>query len=142
MPLENKSATLTRRVTETDLASSHADVADEHYPKVLSSPAMLSLMERACAELLKDELGDEQLSVGVKTKFDHRAPTALGQMYSATATFIKQEGGLFLFDVSASDASGAIGGGTHARAIVHREAIEDRAAQRSAFLDRNREREQ
>ncbi|MFM0229632.1 hotdog domain-containing protein [Paraburkholderia sediminicola] len=92
---------------------------------------MLSLMERACADLLKGDIGPGQLSVGVSTKFDHLAPTALGETIAATATFTRQEGRLFWFDVSVSDASGTVGSGSHARALVSRETIEQ-AAQRRA----------
>lgn len=131
MPLPNASTTLSREVNVTDLASSYADSPGESYPDVLCSPAMLSLMERACADLLKGETVPGHLSVGVSTKFDHLAPTALGETIAATATFSRQDGRLFWFDVSVSDSSGIVGRGSHARALVSRETIEQAARKRA-----------
>jgi predicted thioesterase len=131
MPLPNASTTLSREVSVSDLASSFADSPGESYPEVLCSPAMLSLMERACADLLKGDAAPDHLSVGVSTKFEHLAPTALGETITATATFSRQERHLFWFDVSVSDASGIVGRGSHARALVSRETIEQTARKRA-----------
>ena len=123
-------ATLTRLVAEQDLASAFGNEADEKYPDVMSTPAMLALMERACAELMRTELNEGQLSVGVNTRLTHSAPTSIGIEVSATATFKAREGNLFVFDVVANDPKGQVGSGTHARAIVERATIEKKAASR------------
>ncbi|SAK59856.1 Fluoroacetyl-CoA thioesterase [Caballeronia fortuita] len=125
-----RAATLTHTVTHADLASAHARDAGERYPDVLSTPALLSLIERACADVLRDVVGEGQLSVGVTTHLNHLAPTPLGADVSATATFRDIDGALYWFDVVASDALGPVGTGSHARAIVERAAIEARAAKR------------
>ncbi|GJH21616.1 thioesterase [Caballeronia novacaledonica] len=125
-----RAATLTHTVTSADLASAHAQGAGERYPDVLSTPALLSLIERACAETLLDAVGDGKLSVGVTTHLNHLAPTPLGAEVSATATFRDLEGALYWFDIVASDAGGPVGTASHARAIVERSAIEARAAKR------------
>ncbi|GJH25775.1 thioesterase family protein [Caballeronia novacaledonica] len=125
-----RAATLTHTVTSADLASAHARGTGERYPDVLSTPALLSLIERACAEALLDAVGDGQLSVGVTTHLNHLAPTPLGAEVSATATFRDLEGALYWFDIVASDAGGPVGTASHARAIVERSAIEARAAKR------------
>lgn len=130
-----RSATLTHTVTSADLASAHAHAEGERYPDVLSTPALLALIERACAELLRGELRDGQLSVGVTTHLNHLAPTPPGLDVSATATFRATEGALHWFDIVASDAGGAVGTASHARAIVERAAIEARAARKHAHIN-------
>jgi fluoroacetyl-CoA thioesterase len=123
-------ATLKRLVGTSDLASAYGNDADEQYPEVMSTPAMLALMERACAEIMRSELKDGQLSVGVNTQLTHSAPTPIGVEVSATATFKSVDGNLYVFEVVANDPKGPVGRGTHARAIVDRTAIEKRAASR------------
>ncbi|SAK81861.1 Fluoroacetyl-CoA thioesterase [Caballeronia hypogeia] len=125
-----RAATLTHTVADADLASAHARAAGERYPDVLSTPALLALIERACAEVLRDSVGEGQLSVGVTTHLNHLAPTPPGMEVSATATFRDSEGALYWFDVVASDAHGPVGTASHARAIVERSVIEARAAKR------------
>ena len=125
-----KAATLTHTVTSADLASAHARNANERYPDVLSTPALLALIERTCADVLRDAVGDGQLSVGVTTHLNHIAPTPPGVDVCATATFRDIEGALYWFDVVASDPLGPVGTASHARAIVERSAIEARAAKR------------
>jgi fluoroacetyl-CoA thioesterase len=127
---KGRTATLTHTVTSDDLASAHARSAGERYPDVLSTPALLALIERACADVLRDEVADGQLSVGVTTHLNHLAPTPPGIEVSATATFRDIDGSLYWFDVVASDAAGPVGTASHARAIVDRSAIEARAAKR------------
>ncbi|AFQ50100.1 thioesterase [Burkholderia sp. A9] len=123
-------ATLKRRVAVQDLASAFGNDSDETYPDVMSTPAMLGLMERACAEIMRGELEDGQLSVGVTTQLTHSAPTPVDAQVSATASFRGREGSLFVFDVVVHDPKGQVGSGTHARAIVDRAAIEKKAASR------------
>ena len=124
------SATLKRIVGAQDLASAFGNGADEAYPDVLSTPALLALIERACAEVMRCELEAGQLSVGVHTQLTHSAPTPVGAEVSATATFNRRDGKLFVFDVVAHDSNGPVGSGTHARAIVDRATIERKAAAR------------
>ncbi|BAN27806.1 thioesterase family protein [Caballeronia insecticola] len=128
-----RAATLTRTVTAADLASAYAQAEGERYPDVLSTPALLALIERACADAMRDAVGAAQLSVGVTTHLNHLAPTPLGADVSATATFRGIEGALYWFDVVAADAGGPVGTASHARAIVERAAIEARAAKRRAL---------
>jgi fluoroacetyl-CoA thioesterase len=108
--------TVSMRVRNSDLASAFAEADGERYPHVLSTPALLGLMERACAQVMAVEVGEGQLSVGVKTEISH--------------TLRAIEGALYWFDVEATDPSGPVGIATHARAIVDRASIERRAQQR------------
>lgn len=123
-------ATLKRLVSGQDLASAFGNGSEESYPDVMSTPAMLALMERACAEIMRSELKDGQMSVGVTTQLTHSAPTPVGAEVIATANFRGREGNLYVFDIVARDSKGQVGSGTHARAIVDRAAIEKKAASR------------
>jgi fluoroacetyl-CoA thioesterase len=122
--------TVSLRVREADLASAFAGSNGEQYPDVLSTPALLGLMERACARAMAADVDEHHLSVGVKTELAHLQPTAPHVDVTARATLTAIEGALYWFDIEASDNAGAIGRGRHARAIVARASIEQRAEQR------------
>lgn len=122
------------RVKESDLAAHFAEGGDEAYPEVWATPSMVALMERACAQLLKPLLTDDEMSVGAMVHITHTAPTPLGSKVSATATYRGREGRLFLFHVTCSDAHGQVGQGTHSRAIVSRKKIVSFAQQRASSL--------
>ncbi|RQS61583.1 thioesterase [Burkholderia sp. Bp8963] len=132
---DGATATLSRRVGTQDLASAYGNGTEERYPDVMSTPAMLALMERACAEIMRGELKEGQLSVGVNTQLTHSAPTPVGVEVTATATFRSMDGSLYVFDVVANDPKGQVGRGTHARAVVDRAGIEKRAASRKTVHD-------
>lgn len=122
--------TVFMRVRNSDLASAFAEENGERYPHVLSTPALLGLMERACAQAMAAEVGEGQLSVGVKTEISHTQPTALDVDVLARATLRSIEGPLYWFDVEATDPAGPVGVAKHARAIVDSASIERRAQQR------------
>ncbi|APW37317.1 hypothetical protein RD110_09030 [Rhodoferax koreense] len=119
-------------VTPGDLASEYAVTSGENYPSVLATPAMLALLERACAQLLQPLLKPDQLSVGAAVEITHTAPTAVGETVRAEARFSHLDGRLYWFDVTVRDAAGLIGQGRHARAIVSQTMVSVRAETRRA----------
>ena len=123
-------ATVSMHVRDADLASAFAETEVEHYPHVLSTPALLGLMERACAKAMVSALSKGQLSVGVNTDMSHTQPTALDVLVTATATLSKVEGALYWFDVEAADPAGIVARARHARSIVDHVQIEQRAERR------------
>lgn len=122
----------TREVTVVaDMAAkSSGKDPGEAYPAVLSTPSLVSEMERAAAALLQDSLGEGQVSVGVAVDISHLAPTPIGHQLRSHARFAAREGKLFCFDVWSEDASGVVGTGKHSRAIVEIVRIESAAAGR------------
>lgn len=122
--------TVTLTVGPRDLASAHAAGDGEAYPDVLSTPAVVALLERACAALLRPLLAEGELSVGARMTIAHTAPTPPGMEVRGRAEFLRQEQRLFLFRVQAEDAAGVIATGEHARAIVPRARVEAAARQR------------
>lgn len=85
---------------------------------VLATPAMIVEMERAACTLLARFLEPGQTSVGISMAVLHTAATPLGMEVEAAAEITAAEGRRVDFIVSARDAAGEIGSGTHSRVIV------------------------
>ncbi|WP_152032261.1 thioesterase family protein [Pseudomonas silesiensis] len=119
-------------VTLSMTANSFATRPGESYPAVLSTPFLVSELERVCAALLVPLLTEGKVSVGVSVDIEHLAPTPVGSTLRSHARFVGQEGKLYWFEVWSEDPAGSVGRGKHARAIVDLSAIEKRAASRSS----------
>ncbi len=89
--------------------------------RVLSTPAMMALMENAAMLCVAPSLPDDSTTVGSRMNSSHLRPTAEGQTITATATLLNIEGRKLTFAVTASDGKGIIGEGTHVRYIVNRQ---------------------
>jgi predicted thioesterase len=125
-------ATATLRVEERDLASalSHAFEGTDEFPAVFATSRLVALMEVAAARVLSPSLEEGELSVGVTVDIIHTAATPPGTTVVATATLVRVEGKLFVFDVLAADDAGEIGRGTHKRAVITTARLLDGAAKR------------
>lgn len=88
--------------------------------EVFGTPFMLGLMEFAAMHCIQSELPEGKGTVGVDISSTHLAPTPVGMKVSATAevTSVSANGKMITFKVTASDAEGLIGEGTHTRAII------------------------
>ena len=115
-PGSTASARLT--VGPQDLASSVGLDPGDEFPGVFATARLVALMEIASARILRPHLAPGELSVGVSIDVAHTAATPPGATVTATASFVRKEGKLFLFEVLAVDGAGEIGRGTHRRAIV------------------------
>lgn len=134
-PESSISATFT--VQRSDLASVISADTTDQFPMVLATSRLVAFMEITCARLLNPHVGTGKLSVGVRIDITHSAPTPEGAQVSATATFVGQEGKLYLFDVVASDSGGEIGRARHTRAIVGTERLMAGAQKRVAATYKN-----
>jgi fluoroacetyl-CoA thioesterase len=86
---------------------------------VLSTPAMIGLMERTSVELTTPYLNENEQTVGIHVDVRHRAPTRIGQRITITAELVEMEGNKLRFSlVAANDEGVKIGEGTHRRAII------------------------
>lgn len=86
---------------------------------VLSTPAMIGLMERTSVELMTPYLSPNEQTVGVHVDVRHRAPTRIGQKVTITAELLEIKGNKLRFSVVATNEEGVkIGEGTHRRAII------------------------
>ena len=118
-------------VGTNDLASSISSEHGDSFPAVLATARMVALMETAAARVMQPLLGPGELSVGVTVEITHIAPTPPGVLVTATARYTGREGKLFVFEITAHDQGGEIGRGSHKRAIVETERLQQVAAKRN-----------
>jgi predicted thioesterase len=109
-----KSATVSTKVDEGNTALA---VGSGSLP-VFATPMMIALMEQAACAVLSDGLPDGETSVGTLINVQHSAASSIGSIVTATATITAMFGRKIIFQVTASDNKGEIGGGTHERVIV------------------------
>lgn len=117
-------------VQAADTASALSISPEDQFPEVFATSRMIALMELAAARLMKSDLKDGELSVGVSLNVRHTAPTPVGAKVRAVATYLGTDGKLFRFRVEALDDAGSIGDGEHVRAIVSTERLLAGAARR------------
>jgi len=87
---------------------------------VLSTPAMIGLMERTSVELTTPYLDENEQTVGIHVDVKHFAPTRIGQSVTITVELSEVNGNKLRFAVSAANDQGVqIGAGIHRRALIH-----------------------
>lgn len=103
-------------VTDADTASALGSGGLE----VLATPRMIALMENAAYSCLQSALPEGKSSVGVKMDVEHVSPTPVGMEVRVTAevSAISENRKMVDFKVTAYDAAGLIGQGTHRRAVI------------------------
>ncbi len=84
----------------------------------LSTPTMIALMEGAAIAAIADSLEPGTSSVGTRIDVRHLAPTPVGMRVAAEARVVEVDRRRISFAVSAFDAVGPIGEGTHDRFVV------------------------
>jgi fluoroacetyl-CoA thioesterase len=86
---------------------------------VLSTPAMIGLIERTCVELTTPYLEEHEQTVGIHVDMRHTAPTKIGQSVTVAVQVLEVKENKIRFSVSAHNDQGAkIGEGFHRRAII------------------------
>ncbi|MBQ2787329.1 MAG: thioesterase family protein [Bacteroidaceae bacterium] len=85
---------------------------------VFATPAMAALMENAAMLAVAAHLPDGSTTVGGSLNIQHIKPSGVGAEIHATAVLTAVSGRKLLFDVTAHDANGIIGKGTHERFVV------------------------
>jgi predicted thioesterase len=122
-------------------------VAEEHTAqhigsggvRVLATPQMVLLMERAGVAAVDHLLPKGYRTVGVRLDIGHLAPTPTGFEVTARAELIEVKGRRLIFRVSAHDRSlekardqiELVGEGTHQRAIINVRKFGERVAQKA-----------
>jgi fluoroacetyl-CoA thioesterase len=109
--------TITRTVGEGDTAS----VYGSGLLDVLSTPAMIALMEQTAMKAVEACLNDGEGTVGTEVNIRHLKATKVGKAVTCTATLQEVNGKRLLFHVEASDDEGKIGEGRHERFIIENE---------------------
>lgn len=85
-----------------------------------STPAMISLMERAAIAAVDPYMEEGQTSVGFEVNVRHLAPSDIGATVIAHAELVEVNRNRLNFNVEAYDGDRKIGEGTHRRAIIER----------------------
>jgi len=85
---------------------------------VLSTPAMIALMEASALAAIDPVLPDGQASVGIEISVRHLSATPVGEEIIASAIVTQIDGKRVTFEVRAWDRKELIGEGTHVRYII------------------------
>ena len=105
-------------VAEGDLLT---DVGGSLPSKVLSTPGMISVMEWACARLVREHLPDGPPTVGFEVCVKHVGGAPEGTRLTVSATLREVvDGRKFRFDVEVLEGERTIGVGTHERRALAR----------------------
>ncbi|MCW5687411.1 MAG: thioesterase family protein [Pseudolabrys sp.] len=107
--------TYTLRVTPAHLASQFKDSV---LPPVFATPMMVTIMENAALNAVRDYLEPGESVVGTVVNVTHLAATPVGHQVTAEAVVTKVDGRRLEFDVTARDEVEEIGKGTHERMVV------------------------
>jgi fluoroacetyl-CoA thioesterase len=86
--------------------------------KVLATPMMIGLMEKASLMAVDEHLGEGFATVGTVVDIQHLAATPVGMKVKAVAILTNIEGKKLTFDIEAYDEKEKIGAGTHERYII------------------------
>ena len=103
------------RVTPAHLANQFKDAA---LPKVFATPMMVTAMENAALNAVRNYLDAGESAVGTAVNIRHLAATPAGHRVTAEAEVTKVDGRRIEFKVSARDEIEEIGNGTHERMVV------------------------
>jgi len=107
--------TYTLRVMPAHLANQFKDAA---LPQVFATPMMVTAMENAALNAVREYLDPGESAVGTGVNIRHLAATPVGHQVTAVAEVTKVEGRHIEFKVSARDEIEEIGEGTHERMVI------------------------
>lgn len=88
---------------------------------VLSTPALLAMMENCAKELLSQQLTEQETSVGSSVELKHLGPSPIGAKINVSAVITQQNGKKVTFEIEAYDNQNRIGQASHTRVIVNNE---------------------
>jgi fluoroacetyl-CoA thioesterase len=113
----------TLQVTPAHLANQFKDTA---LPPVFATSMMVTAMENAALNAVRDYLAPGESAVGTAVNVRHLAATPVGHRIVAEAEVTKVDGRRIEFKVSARDEIEEIGSGTHERMVVDRARLAQR----------------
>jgi predicted thioesterase len=85
---------------------------------VLSTPQMISMMERVAMDLAQLHLPAGFTTVGYEVHIRHKAPAILGSTVTVSTRLLEVEGRRLLFEVRVTQGEKLIGEGIHRRTII------------------------
>lgn len=99
---------------------------------VLATPIMIARMEQAAWTAVAPHLADGEGTVGTLMNVQHLSPTPVGIDVTCRAELVQVEGRRLVFQVSAWDARGPVGQGSHERAVIQNERFVEKAQKKLA----------
>lgn len=96
---------------------------DPRLPAVLSTPAMIGMMEVAAAQSVEPSLPSGRITVGTRIEVDHLKAVSVGARVIASARLAEINGRFLVFDVEARSGELIIGRGRVFRAVVERQSF-------------------
>jgi fluoroacetyl-CoA thioesterase len=91
---------------------------DPRLPAVLSTPAMIGMMEVAAAQAVQPELPAGAITVGTRIEVDHLKAVTEGATVRAAARLVGYQGRFLVFEVEARSGDLVLGRGKVFRAII------------------------
>ena len=95
------------------------DFATYGMPAVLSTPALIGLLERTARQALLPFQEPEERTVGVEIELRHFAATPVGQSITCSVRVIHVDDAHITFQIEARDDFELIARGLHKRAVIH-----------------------
>lgn len=86
--------------------------------RVLATPVMIALMEKAAHLLAQKHIKRNEDTVGTKIDVYHKKATVVGDIIEARANLLEIDGKKIRFEVIAKDSKGEVGKGTHTRYVI------------------------
>jgi len=103
-------------------------------PKVLSTAALVTFIEAACADILGPHLEDGEVSLGTVIDVTHSAPTPVGGTIRAEVEVAHVDLRVVTFSVTVLDDEDVVSVGTHSRGIVQRHRFDQKVADKARRL--------
>lgn len=94
---------------------------------VLATPILIARMEQAAWTAVAPHLSQAESTVGTLMNIQHLSPTPVGMSVTCKAELTQVDGRRLVFQVTAWDAKGPVGQGTHERAIIQTDRFMDKA---------------
>ena len=127
MDFENLKVGLKNSVAQIVTENDTAVAVGSGSLKVLATPKLIALVEKAAADLVEKNLPQEFTSVGISVNIEHTAPTPVKMKFWAEVEILEIDGRKIIFEVKAMDERGEILRGKHERFIVNREKFQSKA---------------
>lgn len=128
---------ITNEITMTVAESDTARVSGgESLPPVLSTPRLISFMERAAHFAVLPHLDEGQTTVGTLVNIRHLGATPVGMQVRFTAELVEVDRRRLRFKVEAWDAMEKVGEGEHERFIIDQGRFNEKLAQKQEMLNK------
>ena len=125
-------------INEISMTVEESDTArvsgGESLPPVLSTPRMISFMERTAHYAVLPHLSEVQTTVGTVVNIRHLGATPVGMEVRFRAELVEVDRRRLVFKVEAWDAMEKIGEGDHERFIIDKGRFNEKLAQKQAML--------